>query len=143
MIYRNFTVYSMFAAIWSIATMTAVAQTPVKPGTPLVNEYVADANPDRSEVWWNALGRQLTLMAGMPDDGIVETTLQNIIFFATNHIEKVLKMARQFEVGHFEIHFLILLIEHLDRSPFAQQHPAVGSIEGIAVVESLQPVTGP
>ena len=67
----------------------ANAQVPVTQDTPLINQYIADAYEQRSAAWWNALGRQLTLSVDIPYEQVKETALQNIIFFATHHGEKV------------------------------------------------------
>ena len=67
----------------------AGAQVPVTQDQPLVNQYIADSYEHRSAAWWNALGRQLTLSVDVPYAQVRETALQNIIFFATHHGEKV------------------------------------------------------
>ena len=67
----------------------ANAQVPVTQDMPLVNQYIADSYEHRSAAWWNALGRQLTLSVDVPAEQIEEAALQNIIFFATHHGEKV------------------------------------------------------
>ena len=65
------------------------AQVPTAQETPLVNQYIADTYEQRSPAWWNALGRQLTLLLDVPYDQVNTATLQNVIFFATHHREKV------------------------------------------------------
>ena len=67
----------------------ASAQTPISPSTPLVNEYVEDTDIVRSEAWWNALGRQLALEVDVSDDKLDVSALQNIIFFASHHRDRV------------------------------------------------------
>ncbi len=67
----------------------ANAQVPVTQDVPLINQYIADSYEHRSATWWNALGRQLTLSVDVPYEQVQETALQNIIFFATHHGEKV------------------------------------------------------
>ena len=44
---------------------------------------------DRSPAWWNALEQQLSQSLDLSVDQIQDETLQHIIFFATNHSEKV------------------------------------------------------
>ncbi len=65
------------------------AQVPVAEEKPLVNQYIADSYEHRSAAWWNALGRQLTLLIDKPVDQVDVKALQNIIFFAHQHREKV------------------------------------------------------
>ena len=87
--------YAMYLLTLYLFTLTvghtapAHAQIPVAQETPLVNQYVADSYEQRSPAWWNALGRQLTLPLDVPYDQVQEVALQNIIFFATHHREKV------------------------------------------------------
>ncbi|ARA94556.1 MAG: hypothetical protein D6685_17270 [Bacteroidetes bacterium] len=68
--------------------LPAAAQTPASQ-IPLVDEYLADAYAERSPSWWNALSRQLVLSLDKPVTQVDQQTLQNIIFFATNHADKV------------------------------------------------------
>ncbi len=70
---------------------------PVTQGTSLanrqdtlqVNPYIAGSYERRSKAWWNTLEHQLTLSLDVPYEQVEETALQNIIFFATHHGEKV------------------------------------------------------
>ena len=45
----------------------------------------------RSQAWWNALGRQLTLTLDRPVTEVKEVDLQNVIYFAT-HFRKQVKL---------------------------------------------------
>ena len=67
----------------------ANAQVPVSTHEPLVNQYVADSYTQRSTTWWDALGRQLELQLDQPYSEVNSVTLQNIVFFATHHRDKV------------------------------------------------------
>lgn len=77
----------LFAIV--LGPVVARAQVPVTPEVPLVNQYIQDSYLDRTNAWWNALGRQLTLMVDVPAGEVDERSLQNIIFFATNHKARV------------------------------------------------------
>lgn len=84
--------YAMVLLVFTLGLVVsprANAQVPVAENTPLVNQYVADSYEHRSAAWWNALGRQLTLTLDVPYDQVQEAALQNVIFFATQHREKV------------------------------------------------------
>ena len=81
--------YLLIATLGLMFPARANAQVPVVDNTPLVNQYVADSYEHRSDAWWNALGRQLTLTLDGPYDQIEEAALQNVIFFAVHHREKV------------------------------------------------------
>ena len=72
-------------------TNKAQAQVPVMASTqqPLVNEYLVDGESPRKASWWNLLGRQLTNTIDKPREEVSVSELQNIIFFATHHKEKV------------------------------------------------------
>ncbi len=65
------------------------AQVAVTPEVPLVNQYIHDSYLQRTNAWWNALGRQLTRMVDMPVTHVDARSLQNIVFFATNHGDRV------------------------------------------------------
>ena len=81
--------YLLVFTLGLVFTARAGAQVPVTHELPLVNQYIADSYEHRSAAWWNALGRQLTLSIDVPYEQVQETALQNIIFFATRHGEKV------------------------------------------------------
>lgn len=66
------------------------AQVPVAADTPLVNQFIDDHYAQRSPAWWNALGRQLTLLLDKPVEQVDVAALQNVIYFATHHRDKVL-----------------------------------------------------
>lgn len=56
---------------------------------PLADQYKQDADATRSDAWWNALGRELTLsIDGSPHD-VSSKAIGDIIFFATHHGQDV------------------------------------------------------
>ncbi len=65
------------------------AQVPVGVDPPLVNQYVENSLEHRSRNWWKALGSQLTLTLDRPVDQVAEVSLQNVIYFAANHRQRV------------------------------------------------------
>lgn len=65
----------------------AAAQSPTP--SPLADQYVADAYAERSPAWWDTLSRQLVVALDRPMLRIDQKALQNVIFFATNHPDKV------------------------------------------------------
>lgn len=69
----------------------AAAQTPAPP-TPDAEVRGAegrDVYADRSPAWWHALEQQLTASVEAPVEQVWPTTLQNVIYFATQHPERV------------------------------------------------------
>ena len=82
--------YIAVIAMVALAPSMAFAQVPTFADTkPLVNEYLSDADSPRRASWWNLLGRQLTNTVDKPVTDVSEQELQNIIYFATHHKEKV------------------------------------------------------
>lgn len=67
----------------------AAAQVPVEPATPLVNEHIADTYTQRSATWWRLLNKQLLGSLDKPAEAIDQTALQNVIYFATHHADKL------------------------------------------------------
>ena len=43
----------------------------------------------KSPAWWNQLGQQLAVSLNQPVDQVRDETLQHIVYFATNHSDKV------------------------------------------------------
>jgi hypothetical protein len=70
-------------------TTGAEAQIRVPAEEPLVNQYVSDGYVQRTQSWWNLLGRQLTYSLDKSYEDISARELQNIVFFAYHHGEKV------------------------------------------------------
>ena len=105
--------FYLFAVALALAMPSrARAQVQAAPETPLVNQHIADAYQHRSDAWWNALGRQLTLQLDVPLERVQEGTLQNIIFFATNYpdqakfndaVPQLLEIYRHHEKDAFRI----------------------------------------
>ena len=82
--------YITVIALVALAPATAWAQVPtLAESKPLVNEYIADIDSPRKASWWNLLGRQLTNNVDKPVHDVSEQELQNIIYFATHHKDKV------------------------------------------------------
>ena len=54
-----------------------------------MNQYAADSYSSRKASWWNLLGRQLASSVDKSYEEIGVRDLQNIIFFASNHGERV------------------------------------------------------
>ena len=89
---KNYVRY--YIAVIALITLTPAiswAQVPTSfaETKPLVNEYITDNNSPRKASWWNLLGRQLTADIDKPVQDVSEKELQNIIYFATHHNEKV------------------------------------------------------
>lgn len=80
---------AILAALTTGVQVEVLAQVPVENEEHLVNQFLADRIDDRGDSWWNALGRHLTLMVDRPQDEVDEATLQNIIYFATLHGDKI------------------------------------------------------
>ena len=80
---------SLFAFILFVLPMTAAAQVPVTGQQPLVNQYVESGEVTKSPTWWNLLGRQLSHSIDKPRNQVSVIEMQNIIFFATTHNDKV------------------------------------------------------
>ena len=90
-----------------IATIStpAMAQTLVPSSEPMVNEFIENHETPRSQAWWNALGRQLTLTLDRPVTEVKEVDLQNVIYFATHFRKQVkLKDASSLLMGIYEMH---------------------------------------
>lgn len=51
----------------------------------LVEEYFEDSHASRTDAWWNALGRQLTLSIDGSIQKISQEAIGDLIFFATHH----------------------------------------------------------
>lgn len=85
---KTYTMLFLFALplLWA---WPVPAQVPVSVETPLVNQFIADSYAQRSPAWWNALGRQLTLLVDRPVEQVDAKALQNIIYFATHFGEQV------------------------------------------------------
>lgn len=79
----------MIAVLALVAATPAVGQVPVPAEEPLVNAYIADYAQERPAWWWRALGQQLVLGVERPVEQVPGAALQNIIFFATNHRDKI------------------------------------------------------
>lgn len=71
------------------ASLPARAQVPVENTPHLVNQYLDNRYEAYTAAWWDALGPQLTLSLVQTDGQIDAATLQNIIYFAANHGDKV------------------------------------------------------
>ena len=65
------------------------AQVPVGDEKPLVNEFIEEGFEQQSRTWWKALGTQLALTLDRPVNQVAEVSLQNVIYFATNHRDRV------------------------------------------------------
>ncbi|MFT5144618.1 MAG: hypothetical protein ACI80V_002863 [Rhodothermales bacterium] len=78
----------LIAWIALLYTAPVTAQVPVLATNP-IQEYIADAEASRSGVWWGALSAQLNLEAERPVEDVDQATLQNIIFFATHHRDRL------------------------------------------------------
>ena len=78
-------------ALWGLLLplSDAAAQVPVEPDVPLVNEYVANTYAQRSSDWWSLLDRQLLATLDVPAATVDQTALQNVIYFATHHADKL------------------------------------------------------
>ncbi len=80
-----------FVAAFLLVTGPGIsaAQVPVSSHPPLVNQYIEDGLERRSPAWWKALESQLTLTLDKPVEQVDEVSLQNVIYFATNHSDRV------------------------------------------------------
>ncbi|NNE47158.1 MAG: hypothetical protein HKN37_10905 [Rhodothermales bacterium] len=67
----------------------AGAQVPVSSHPPLVNQYIEDGLEQRSPAWWKALESQLALTLDKSVEQVDEVSLQNVIYFATNHSDRM------------------------------------------------------
>ncbi len=87
----NFIKYiSLSAFVLFLLPMSASAQVPVLTQKPLVNQYVEnEGGVVKSRTWWNLLGRQLSYSIDKPYEEVSVIEMQNIIFFATTHNDKV------------------------------------------------------
>ena len=83
---KNFFLLTLALSFLAPATF---AQTLVENEQPLVNQYIFDYNQIKNEAWWNALESQLILMVSKPHDQIDEISMQNLIFFASHHADKM------------------------------------------------------
>lgn len=84
---KHFSLYITFIILLSLTT-NVHAQVPVQT-EPLVNQYIADTYQQRSTTWWKALEQQLVLNLETSSDNLSAASLQNVIFFATLHADKV------------------------------------------------------
>ncbi len=72
------------------APMSALAQVPAGTGQQsLIEEYIVDYDQARRASWWNLLGRQLTNKIDKDYEQVSVSDLQNIIYFANHHKDKV------------------------------------------------------
>lgn len=126
--------YIAVLAMVLLAPSMAWAQVPsYAESKPLVNEYLADNDSPRRASWWNLLGRQLTSTIDKPVMEVTVDELQNIIFFATHHKEKVnlndavpslLSVARNHRVEGYRIMAISALYEIGDRKSI-REFPAL------------------
>ncbi len=79
----------LFALMLAFGPGLVQAQVPIDEGKPLVNEYIEKGFEQQSRTWWKALGSQLVLTLDRPVDRVAEVSLQNVIYFATNHRDRV------------------------------------------------------
>lgn len=86
---KHITLFLLIIAVGLVSSSNAHAQVMMPTEEPLVNQYVADSYNNRKASWWNLLGRQLARSVDKPHQEIGEAELQNIIFFASNHKNKV------------------------------------------------------
>lgn len=86
MIMKRFA-YIALVALFVFPTV-AQAQVPVTE-EPLVNQYIENTYQQRSSTWWKALERQLALNLAVDYADVQEIALQNVIFFATLHADKL------------------------------------------------------
>ena len=56
---------------------------------PMINQYEKNDAATGKASWWNLLGRQLTYSIDKPYDQVSDSELKDIIFFASNHKDKV------------------------------------------------------
>ncbi|NND72861.1 MAG: hypothetical protein HKN43_14885 [Rhodothermales bacterium] len=79
----------LFVGVCFFSTGLVKAQYPEAKRS-LVSEYLADPVAQRSSIWWDALGRELALAIDVPHTAADDDVIKYIIFFATNHHEKVM-----------------------------------------------------
>lgn len=65
------------------------AQVAVQTQQPLISQYVENDMAVSKASWWNLLGRKLSHSIDKPYNEISVAEMQNIIFFASNHKDKV------------------------------------------------------
>ena len=80
---------ALFLLMLFILPARSYAQIQANMSQPLVSQYVENDKATSKASWWNLLGRQLTHSIDKPYDEVTDSELQNIIFFASNHKEKV------------------------------------------------------
>ena len=86
---RNVLIYTFLFVLVVLTSSFAAAQVPMPIEESLIDEYVSNTDLPRRASWWNSLGRQLTYTVDKPVSQVKDVELQNIIFFATNHPNKV------------------------------------------------------
>ncbi len=79
---------TLFAALL-MTPRFSLAQVPMAEASPLVDVYLDDTYTTRSRAWWRALEQQLVLSLQFTDAATREKAMQNIIYFATHHGDKV------------------------------------------------------
>ena len=82
--YTSFSAFVLF-----LLPLAAHAQVPVSAQAPLINQYVEQEGVTKNASWWNLLGRQLSYSIDKPYEDVSVIEMQNIIFFATTHNDKV------------------------------------------------------
>ena len=80
---------AIIAVLFSIMPLTGLAQVSVNTHEPLINQYVENNDVTHKASWWNLLGRQLSHSIDKPSSEVSVGELQNIIYFASNHKDKV------------------------------------------------------
>ena len=86
---KNIAFTALFGLMLSMVPARSYAQVQASMSQPLINQYVENDKATSKASWWNLLGRQLTHSIDKPYDEVTDSELQNIIFFAANHKEKV------------------------------------------------------
>ncbi len=79
----------LFALLLAFGPGVVRAQVPVDESRPLVNDYIEDGLNQRSRTWWRALESQLAVTLDRPVQQVAEVSLQNVIYFANNHSDRV------------------------------------------------------
>ena len=79
----------LLGGVFAVNPAPSHAQIPVENELNMVDEYLVDLTQDHSNAWWNALGRQLALTVDKPHEEVAEASLQNIIYFATHHSDRI------------------------------------------------------
>ena len=79
----------LFALLMVFGPGVVHAQVPVTEARPLVNDYIEDGLNQRSRTWWKALESQLVLTLDRPVQHVAEVSLQNVIYFANNHSDRI------------------------------------------------------